>query len=169
MEKKKEHPINRIEEWGCVILTLVILAILSYQVILRFVFHNSNSWSEELARYLFVWFTYIGAGYGVIKKAHIKIDAVINIWPKAIRKYIPTVSNIIFFVYCLVVIYYSTKYTIRLVHTDQVSMGAHVKMWAMYAAIPVGHLLMAIRLLQVTITGFLHPEAEAEEEHLEEF
>jgi len=166
---KKENPINRIEEWGCIALTLFILAILTYQVILRFVFASSNSWSEELARYLFVWFTYLGAGYGVLKRAHIKIDAVVNLWPKAIRKYIPYVANVLFFIYCIVVAYYSTKYTLRLVETGQVSMGAHVKMAYMYASVPVGHILMAIRLLQVTIYDILHPEDVKTEEVLEEF
>ena len=36
-----------------------------FQVVMRYVFQNSLSWSEELARYIFLWQTWVGASYAV--------------------------------------------------------------------------------------------------------
>lgn len=72
--KTKEKKINRVEEWLSVAVLIAILILLSYQVIMRFVFHNTNSWSEELARYLFIWLVYLSASYAIYKNAHIKIE-----------------------------------------------------------------------------------------------
>ena len=74
---------------------------------MRFVFHHTNSWSEELARYLFIWLVYLSASYAIYKNAHIKIDAVKNLYPKKIRKYIPILGNVIFFIYAVGITVYS--------------------------------------------------------------
>lgn len=149
--EKKEKIINRIEEWLSVAVLVVILVVLSYQVILRFVFHNTNSWSEELARYMFVWLVYLSAAYAIYKNAHIKIDAAVNLFPKKIRPIMPIIGEIIFLVYAIAITVYSVDYCMDLFASHQISMGLHVTMGYMYAAIPVGHGLMSLRLIQLII------------------
>jgi TRAP-type C4-dicarboxylate transport system permease small subunit len=63
---------DNFEEIICGLLLGIMLLILTYQVVLRFIFNSSNAWSEELARYLFIWFIFIGASYAAQKTAHIK-------------------------------------------------------------------------------------------------
>ena len=43
-----------LEETICIILMSIMTIIIFIQVIMRYVMHNSLSWSEELARYCFV-------------------------------------------------------------------------------------------------------------------
>lgn len=156
--EKKEKKINKVEEYLTVILLLVTLAILSYQVFLRFVLNNSNSWSEELARYLFIWSVYSSAAYAIISNAHIRIDAVVKLYPKKIRRFVPFFADVVFLIYAIVVAAFSTRYCLDLYATHQVSMGLHVVMAYMYAAIPVGHALMAIRLVQALYKRIRYPE-----------
>lgn len=148
---KKEKIINRIEEWLSVAVLIVILVVLSYQVILRFVFHNTNSWSEELARYMFVWLVYLSAAYAIYQNAHIKIDAAVNLFPKKIRPALPIVGEVIFLIYAVTITVYSADYCMDLLASHQISMGLHVTMGYMYAAIPVGHALMSLRLIQLIV------------------
>ncbi len=155
---KKINFLNRIEEWLTVALLVVALIVLSYQVFLRFVLNSGNSWSEELARYLFIWSVYTSASFAIISNAHIRIDAVVKIYPKAIRRFIPILADAIFLVYALLVTYFSTDYVMDLLASGQVSMGLHVTMGYMYAAIPVGHLMMSIRLVQLIYRRIKHPE-----------
>ncbi len=155
--EKKEKAINRIEEWVSVAIFVFILVILSYQVVLRFIFHNSNSWSEELGRYFFVWFTYLSCAYAVVTNAHIKIDAVINLYPKKVRPIVPVIADVIFLAYCILVVVLSVDYCMDVYKTHQISMGAHVVMAYMYMAIPVGHGLMAIRLIQRIVKWIKDP------------
>lgn len=71
-----------LEETICIILMSVMTIIIFIQVIMRYVMHNSLSWSEELARYCFVWLIYIGVAYGCKLMKHIKIDAALKLFPE---------------------------------------------------------------------------------------
>ena len=56
--------------------SLVFTVILVFsQVVMRYVFQSSLYWSEELARYLFVWQTWLGASLAVREASHIRIEA----------------------------------------------------------------------------------------------
>lgn len=156
--KEKVKFFDRIEEWLTVALLVVALIVLSYQVFLRFVMNSGNSWSEELARYLFIWSVYTSASFAIISNAHIRIDAVLKLYPKAIRRFIPILADTIFLIYSLVITYYSADYCMDLVASGQVSMGLHVTMGYMYAAIPVGHLMMSVRLVQLIYRRVRYPE-----------
>ena len=49
-----------LEEIILVILLVCMTLILGLQVVSRYVFQNSLSWSEELVRYMLVWSAFIG-------------------------------------------------------------------------------------------------------------
>ena len=62
---------------------------------MRYIFNNSLSWSEELARYLFIWMVYLAIGYAAKQRKHIKIDAALWLFPQRIRPYICIVGDIV--------------------------------------------------------------------------
>lgn len=57
---------------------LVMLVVIAYQVILRYIFKASNIWSEELARYLMCYVVLLGAAIATRKYAHLQVDFLIN-------------------------------------------------------------------------------------------
>jgi len=60
------------------ILTGFMVFFVFLNVVLRIVFRSGLTWSEELARYLFVYVTYIGAISAMKAKAHISVDTLIS-------------------------------------------------------------------------------------------
>jgi len=72
--------------WLLAILMFAVTCLTFYQIIMRFVFNNASSWSEEATRFLFVWASFIAAGIGIKEHIHIGIDAVVNMLPANIRK-----------------------------------------------------------------------------------
>ena len=84
-----------LEETICIILMSVMTIIIFIQVIMRYVMHNSLSWSEELARYCFIWLIYIGVAYGCKLMKHIKIDAALKLFPEKVRPYITIVGELL--------------------------------------------------------------------------
>lgn len=44
------------------------------QVFFRYVLNNSLSWPEEVARLIFVWIVFVGAGLAVYRDTHLRID-----------------------------------------------------------------------------------------------
>jgi TRAP-type C4-dicarboxylate transport system permease small subunit len=172
--EKKEKWYNDIEANLCVILAVVMLAILSHQVFSRYVLGSTVGWADEAARYMLVWFAYFAASAATFKNAHIKIDAVLALWPKKARPYLKLFSNVVFFVYCVVVAYFSINLVMGIKSSGGISLGMGIPMWAVYSIIPIGHVLWAIRLIQLEIRLIKNPEllkdndkAEIEDEAVE--
>ena len=139
---------DRIEEMMAVTILAYMLVVLAYQIIMRFVFNLSNNWSEESARYLFVWFVYLTASLAILKNAHIRIDAVLRMYPsKMVRGFI-VFGHLLFIFYCCAIVYYSAIFCGNIYASEQVSLGIGVPMYIVYLALPVCHTLMIIRVLQ---------------------
>ena len=49
---------ENLEAIPLILLTVVMTVLIFVQVIMRYVLQSSLSWSEELARYLFIWMAY---------------------------------------------------------------------------------------------------------------
>jgi TRAP-type C4-dicarboxylate transport system permease small subunit len=58
----------------CTISCIAIVLISFVAVVLRYVFNNSLTWSEELTRYMFIWIVFLGAAVSVRQRANIAID-----------------------------------------------------------------------------------------------
>ena len=65
---------------------LLIFILMSMQVFTRYLFGITFAWNEEMARYTFVWLTFIGAAYARKQKAHIRIEIVYEIINKRLSK-----------------------------------------------------------------------------------
>jgi len=161
----KKGNTSTLEEHLSVCIMSIILIVLTIQIVLRFLpFVPPNSWSEELSRYLFVWFVYLTACVAIYKNAHIKIDAALNLYPQKIRIYCVLLGNIVFAAYTLGIAYYGLIYTVDLWKSGQISMGLHIKMAYVYAAIPVCHFLMFCRLVQLSLKMLRYPELYVDQE-----
>ncbi len=134
------------------ILCTAFLAIMSFvivlQVFFRYVLNNSLSWSEELARYLFIWLVEIGIPYGIKMDKHICVDAVYSFLPKKIKKGYAIVGYVLTLLFALAVVYYGIQVVGMQAASGQVSPAMHVPMTIVYAAPVVGFSLSAIRLIQ---------------------
>jgi len=75
-------------------LALMGLAV-ALQIIMRYVFNMPLVWSEEFARYIFVWITFIGAGYGVRQGLHISMEYFYNKFPPKAQKTIAVATTIL--------------------------------------------------------------------------
>ncbi len=65
---------NRWVEHALAFLGITMALIVALQVFCRYVLNHSLFWSEELARYLLVWLTFLGATAAYYRKIHPGID-----------------------------------------------------------------------------------------------
>ena len=65
------------------------------QVISRTFLPKTPSWTEELARYMFIYMVAFGSSVAVHKKEFVAVDLIIDFLPKIIRKLIELVINIV--------------------------------------------------------------------------
>ncbi len=145
---------DHIEEVFLVIFSVVMVAVIFLQVIMRYVFDASLSWSEELARYCFIWLVYIGISYGVKKQRHIKVDVLLLLFKERGRLILTIISNLLFLFFALFVIQYGTGIAMQILDWGQKSPANQIPMGIVYLAAPIGMGLTAIRLLQNLIKQF---------------
>ena len=127
----------------------VMIVDMIYQVILRYVFSAANAWSEELARYLFIFEVMIAAAIAIRKNSHLQIDVLINCLKprtKTIFTIVSTLVGMVFLVFLL-------NYSIGLVQTGgtNISVGLNIPMSIPYASIPVGTVLMLLTSVEVVL------------------
>lgn len=139
---------EHIEKMICVFCLAAMSVLIVVQVFFRYVLNNSLSWSEELARYLFIWMIYIGISYGVKMDKHICVDAVYAIMPKKAQRPYAIVAYVLFLLFAVAIIYYGFLVVGMQITSGQVSPAMSVPMQYVYAAPVVGMILTTIRLVQ---------------------
>lgn len=142
---------DNLEKMLCTITLALMSAIIVLQVFFRYVLNNSLSWSEELARYLFIWTIYIGISYGVKMDKHVAVDAVYTYMPKGVKKYYAMVAYALFMIFALLVVYYGVTVVGMQITSGQVSPAMGLPMQYVYVAPVVGMVLTIIRLVQKII------------------
>ncbi|MFQ3545993.1 TRAP transporter small permease [Halobacillus rhizosphaerae] len=138
---------RRLEEVLLFLFSTVMVSVIFIQVVMR-VSGNSLSWSEELARYCFIWLVYIGISYGVKKQRHIKVEAGLLLLNDKGKLIASMLANVIFLIFCFFVMYYGYDIANQLLGFGQQSPALHLPMGLVYMATPIGFALTAIRLIQ---------------------
>ena len=156
---------DHVEEFFMIPLIFAMSIIIFIQVIMRYVFSNSLTWSEELARYLFVWLVYFSVSYTARREKHIRIDAAINLYPKKLRPYIELLSEIIVLAFAIFIAVTGVTVFQKITWSGQMSPAIGLPMQFVYAAPLIGFLLTAIRQLQCIVRkvkSLKNPEEVAE-------
>lgn len=129
---------------GSLILTVVLVFI---QVIMRYVFNASLSWSEELTRYIFIWQIWLGASIGLRDKKHIKVEVIQSILKPKMALVMDIVANLIWMAACIYFIYNGSQLVENLIQKHSVSTALRIPLWTVYAALPVSSFIIVIRQL----------------------
>ena len=117
-------------------------------VFFRFILNNPLSWSEEAARYMMAWVTFMGAGLAMGQKRHIGVTLIVSRLSKRVRLAINTFAELIIAIFMVILIWQGIKLVWDL--RTQVSPAMHFPMIIPYLCIPIGCfyiLLHTIRLL----------------------
>lgn len=110
------------------------------QVVMRTVFSNPLTWTEELCRYSMVWLAMVGSGLAVKYGSHIAVDILKNfLSPKTIRV-INVVNYILIVTFAVILVYYGIGLCGR--NMSQITPGLKLPMGLVYGAVPVGGLIM---------------------------
>jgi len=138
-----DHWIARIETAVIVLLVTLLTAVTFAQVITRYVLGDSLIWSEEAARYLFVWVSMIGAALAIRQGGHFGLDLLIRPMPK-LKPALGPLVTLVMVVFLAVLLKTGIDET-RLA-SMQFAMTFPMRMdWA-YLALPVGAGLMLFHI-----------------------
>ncbi len=87
-----------------VVATLVMVTSILLQVFFRYAMNSPLYWSEEIARYAFVWLVFIGAAIASKRGAHIGVDYLVMHLPELPKNILAIIVNILvlFFISCVI-------------------------------------------------------------------
>jgi|GEM_PF-1145392 C4-dicarboxylate transporter DctQ subunit len=125
----------------CLICMLVLTPLVFANIISRFIFGYSIGWSSEVARYAFIWLTFMGMAVALRDDSHAKIDLLINSVPWKLKKWIMILANLIILILSIFLIYAGTKQVLA-VREVQAAYMRFLSMSWMYMSIPVSSLFM---------------------------
>ena len=138
--------INRFIEFLLILLMGALTLVVLWQVVARYVMTNPSSWTEELARFMLIWVSILGAAYVSGRREHIAIDILQQrMSPKRRRKFQILIEVIIIlFAFFVLVIGGINLVEITL---HQISSALRLPLGYIYAIIPFSGILIIIYAL----------------------
>jgi TRAP-type C4-dicarboxylate transport system permease small subunit len=100
----------RLLDWLLAASVGILVIPVTLQIISRFTHWFPHwIWTEEMARFLFIWMVMLGAMVGIRDGSHFDVDVWPELKPKA-NALLRIVSNVFVLVFALVFIWYGTKF-----------------------------------------------------------
>ena len=140
-----------LEETILILLLIAMVFIMGFQVVARYLFNQSLSWSEELTQYLFVWCTFISISYCVKKRISIKIEQFLNVLPKRGQTGLRLFRHTLVLIFCVIMIPYSVTYVQQAIDSQATSAALGIPMYFIQSAPLVGFILLIIRVAQAWV------------------
>lgn len=118
-----------------VVISVLMVSITLAQVIFRYVLTAPLPWSEELARYCFVWIVFLGAAIGLSRGIHLGVDLLVNMLPDPLRRGLDVLTSALIACFAVAVIIASLP--VINMNMLQRSPALSVQMSWIYIAIPI--------------------------------
>lgn len=135
-------------EQSLMVILLSFLVIVGFiQVFSRFVLKMPVDWSEELARFLFIWFCWVGYSFAVRDFYHIRITAQFRIIPDFFSKYLVVFGDIVWIAFNFFAIYGAFYYLKSILDFPFIAIITRVSMFWIFIPIPVMLMLCTLRLI----------------------
>ncbi len=145
---------RNIEKVFAVVISAVMTVVLFLQVLSRYVFNFSITWSEELSIFLLIWLTYIGASMAVMQRRHLRITMLAELLPKRAFKIVDIVSNVVFLGFMLFIAHGTYNLILLAKRTKQMGASTGIPRWVVFFGLLLAYILMMIRLVQDTVRHF---------------
>jgi TRAP-type C4-dicarboxylate transport system permease small subunit len=134
--------LDKVLLWTLSILFGAMSVIIFMQVIWRYCFEAPLSWSEESARYLFVWVSFLGSIAAAKRGNHIGMEMLRNALPRSANKFLQFIANMVTVFFFAVTFCYTISMSPRL--WVQFSPATEIPMLFPYLGIAVGSFFMML-------------------------
>ncbi len=147
MNKDKWY--NKIEAFIIIVLFTAMIILTFFNVISRFIFHFTLSWTEQLSRFFFVWVVYAAVSWAGGINAHLRVYALCEIVGKKIGYYLILLGDIVTMFFGIYMVY---KITALMLNAFKLNQTFPSMQWCnvgwMYLAGVLGMSGLVIRIIQ---------------------
>jgi len=149
MATKKATPKKILKEPLELVLSLILIGIVSItfiQVLFRYVFRLSLAWSEELARYLFLWLGALASAYAFKTKSHFALRFLVDRLRGRLKVWASTLVVFVVSGFLLLFIWKSLEFSVSM--AGQIAPSTKISMALPYSSAWVGGILMLYYVLR---------------------
>jgi len=146
-KKSLMYWLNKLEDHFLVFGFVVIIAVGFIQVIMRTVFNNSLTWSEELIRYVYIWLCWVGISLTERRGEHIQLTFIVDFLPKLIQNILAICVSVLLIVFTAWLTWLGFGVVQAVLATSSTSTALKIPLYFVYAAFPVGCFLYCLRIV----------------------
>jgi len=128
---------------GILLAGIVVVVLASF--VARYILHIAIAWPEELARYIAVWLTFVGAGAAGARGEQIAVDLLARLVP-AHRRRIFEIVIALLSILALAVLSWAMVPLFLGPASQSVSPGTGIERFWIYLALPIGAAALFVRL-----------------------
>lgn len=148
--------VSKILSWISFYIMIAFTLLVAIQVISRYVFNSPTTWTELVARYLFVWSVMLYMPVVYRQNANPAFDLIHNKFAPNIRKWVDLIIQISIFFCALFLVRWGFQFCIMMKNKMVVGLGHSIRipLNVAYAAIPTGAALLSVMCLEKLIDIF---------------
>ena len=149
---KMRKPERPIEAYAAGFFLAVLVILLSVQILLRFIFGRTLSWSEEVSRFAFVWAVYFGFVLAARENKHIRVTAQFKRLSPGMQVVLFTLADTVWSLFNFVMVFVSGKFTLSMIQYPYISQTTGLNLLWVFMIVPIGFAFMGLRVIQVMIS-----------------
>ncbi len=144
--------LRKITEKVIFFLFVVLVTVVFYQVLARYVFNNPPSWTEELARYCQVWIILLTSSICIRKGSHLAVDYLSHRFSLTVNRIIKIALHLLILLYVCVVLVFGWK--LMKAGRFQLSPALQINMQIIYVIFPFSGALMLLEAAIKAVDAF---------------
>jgi TRAP-type C4-dicarboxylate transport system permease small subunit len=138
---------SNVERYLAIFFTSLMVLLLFMQVVSRYIFKYSFTWTEELAIICFILSVYTSASLAITRRQHLRIKILHSMVKQRTQKVLDLISNVVFAVVMLVLAKGMFVVTANLYKYGAIYIASGIPKFVVYGTIWVIFYLMVIRLI----------------------
>lgn len=150
----------------CVVLFAALVLDVTWQVFSRQVLGSPSGWSEELAKYLFIWLGLFGAALVFGERGHIAMDVVVRRLPRAAQVVLAVVVQLAILTFTGLALLWGGFLVSQLAWNQNLT-GLPITVGPLYLALPISGALIAFYTLFHLVQILAGAERPVEDTELE--
>lgn len=155
--KKLGRIYNKFEEYTLVYSLVLCTILVLVQVIARYVFNHSLSWSEELCRFIFIWSIWLGTSIAAKDNSHLRIEILYNKTKGWGRISLSFLINLLWLGLCLVFLFSGIEMLQDMIVRNRTAASMPwLPVWIVYASVPISQGIVGLRLVISMIGDVKH-------------
>ena len=143
--------LDRIEEIVAAVCLSVMTVLAFANVVARYVFSASFSFSEEITTYLFVLLSLLGTAIAARRRAHLGLTILTDVVNPKVRRVLLIIGYLFAVAFTGAIFYYGILMVISQRQLGQVTANMQWPEWIFGSFVPIGALFATVRFMQVLI------------------